>query len=209
MPIPPVPVDMFVEEEGEVVTHWTGMRCFCHGSDGQPDPNCLVHEPGGYLYREPHEIVGLITDISQRKELMALGVFMPGDCVFSPLTTDTVSEGDKIVFSWPLPHGNGDPIVRGDSTADTLTYSAVSSLYVGDEWGVKFHEGTDFRLVDRQIQWEWAGKPAGGTQPAEGTRYVAKYLGYLEWIAFVPPVTRISHGEDIGAKVILRKKHLL
>lgn len=209
MPLSPVPVDAFVDQEGEVVTHWIGMRCWCHGPDGQPDPNCTAHEPGGFLYREPHEISGLVTDISQRKELMALGVFLPGDCVFSPLTTDTVSEGDKIVFSWPLAHGAGDPQVRGAGAADVLTYAAVSALYVGDEWGQKYAEGTDFRFVGREIQWEWAGKPAAGLQPAEGTRYVAKYKGLIEWIAFVPPVERISHGEDLGSKVILRKKHLL
>lgn len=207
MPIPVDAVDSFVEDEGEEVRHLTGLRCFCHGADGQPDPNCKQHESGGWLYVDEKIIVGLVTGISQHRELMETGVFMPADCVFSPLTENTVSEGDKIIFTWPLPYGQGDPLVRGAGNSDNLYYAGVSNLFCIDEDKVIYKPELDFKLVDKTIVWKWAGKT--GVTPAEGTRYTIKYKAYIEWIAFVPPMERISHGEDIGSKVMLRKKHLM
>lgn len=209
MPIPVTAVNQFVEEEGERVRHLVGMRCWCHGPDGQPDPNCDAHESGGWLYTNERVITGLVTDISQRRELMETGVFMPGDCVFSPLSSDIVSEGDKIIFTWPLPYGQGDPLQRGIGAADHLYYDAVRSIYCQDENGTRYTEGTDFRFIGKTIEWTWAGKPLGGIKPATGIRYTVKYMAYIEWLVFVPPVERISHGADIGAKVMLRKKHLV
>lgn len=207
MPIPVPAIDSFTEEEGEEVRHLIGMRCFCHGADGQPDPNCSEHENGGWLYVNEEIIVGLVTDISQRRELMETGVFMPGDAVFSPTSDKTVSEGDKIIFTWPLPFGQGDVLTRGGSNSDHLYYEAVQSLYCIDEDKVRYAENVDFRLTGKQIEWVWEGK-VGGKKPTTNTRYAIKYTAYIEWIAFVPPVTRISAGVDMGSKVMLRKKHL-
>ena len=209
MPIPVPVIDQFTTEEGEEVRHLIGMRCWCHGPDGQPDPNCTQHEAGGWLYTNERTIVGLVTDISQRKELMETGAFMPGDCVFSPLSTDLVSEGDKIIFTWPLPYGQGDPLVRGFEAADRLYYTPVRAIFCMDENRNRYTEGIDFRFVGKTIEWSWTGKPASGTKPASGVRYTVKYMAYIEWLAFVPPVERISHGVDMGAKVMLRKKHLV
>lgn len=228
MPIPVPPIDLFVEEEGEQVRHLIGMRCFCHGADGQPDPNCTAHENGGWLYHNERTIVGLVTDISQRRELMETGVFMPGDAVFSPLTQDTVSEGDKIIFTWPLPYGQGDTIVRGTGATDRLYYEAVSSIYCVDEFKNVYKEGRDFVLGLKAILWLSGSTPddRAAFQPyaytelsyqtstralpmPAGRRYTIKYKAYIEWIAFVPPVERITHGDDLGSKVMLRKKHLM
>ena len=208
-PIPMVSVDNFVQEEGELVRHLIGIKCWCHGADGQPDPNCTEHEIGGWIYVDERKIVGLVTAISYHKEMMETGVFMPGDCVFSPLSDDKVSEGDKIIFTWPLPYGQGDPLVRGSSGSDTLYYEATKAIFCIDERKVRYREGLDFRLAGKSIEWDWNGKPDEGKKPAFGTRYTIKYQGYLEWIAFVPPITRISSGADMGEKVMLRMKHLV
>lgn len=207
MPLDPVRDDIFTEEEGELVRHFIGMRCWCVDGQGRPSPKCPEHEAGGYIYREESTIRGLVTDVRQSRELSELGLWLPGDCVFSPQSDVVVSEMDKVVFTWALPHGEGDPLVRGEGPAERLTYEAVSALYVGDEDKVKYVEGTDFRFNGREIEWDWIGKT--GTAPAAGKRYVAKYKGYLEWIAFLPPVERVSAGQRIGSKVMLRKKHLL
>ncbi len=209
MPIPISAVDQFVEEEGEEVRHLIGLRCFCHGADGQPDPNCTLHENGGWYYGDEKTIIGLVTDISQRRELMETGVFMPGDCVFSPLTQDMVSEGDKIIFTWPLPHGQGDPLLRGSAASDNLYYEAVKAIFCIDENRVIYKQDIDFRLSGKQIIWAWAGKTTPTKAPAAGVRYTIKYTAFIEWIAFVPPVERITHGDDLGSKVMLRKKHLV
>lgn len=207
MPIPIEAVDAFVTEEGEEVRHFIGMRCFCHGADGQPNPNCNEHENGGWIYNNEKTIVGLVTDITQRKELMETGAFMPGDAVFSPLTTDTVSEGDKIIFTWALPYGQGDVITRRATDTDTLYYEAVKSIFCIDEDKIVYAQGNDFRFDGKQIVWDWAGKT--GKKPLTGKRYTIKYTAFIEWIAFVPPVERITHGDDLGSKVMLRKKHLM
>jgi len=208
-PIPMVSVDRFVQDEGEQVRHLIGIKCWCHGADGQPDPNCTEHENGGWIYVDERKIVGLVTAISYHKEMMETGVFMPGDCVFSPLSDDKISEGDKIIFTWPLPYGQGDPLVRGSSARDTLYYEATKAIFCIDEQKVRYKEGLDFRLAGKSIEWDWNGKPDEGKKPAFGTRYTIKYQGYLEWIAFVPPITRISSGADMGEKVMLRMKHLV
>lgn len=208
-PIDVAAADRFTEGEGENVKHLVGMRCWCIGNDGQPDPNCDQHENGGWLYVDEQPITGTVTGINYHKDLMETGAFMPGDCVFSPTSDVTVSEMDKIIFTWPEVYGAGDPLRRGNGPADNLYYEAVKSVYCVDEHKVRYAEGTDFRFVGKTIEWVWTGKPTEGKKPAIGTRYTVKYRGYLEWIAFVPPVTRISRGEDMGNKVMLRKKHLL
>lgn len=189
--------------------HLIGMRCYCHGADGQPDPNCTDHENGGWLYVNEQRIIGLVTDISQRRELMETGAFFPGDAVFSPTSDCTISEGDKIIFTWPLAYGQGDAIERGSGATDRLYYEAVGALYCIDENKVFYVFGTDFQLSGKYIYWQWEGKSETAKAPRNGTRYSLKYTAYIEWIAFVPPVTRISAGVDMGNKVMLRKKHLI
>ena len=209
MPISISAIDRFVSEEGEDVRHFTGLKCFCHGPEGQPDPNCKEHEIGGWLYVNEQNIVGLVTDISQRRELMETGVFMPGDCVFSPLTPDTISEGDKIIFTWPLPYGQGDVITRSNVATDNLYYEAVRALFCIDENKVIYKQNVDFRLAGKLIEWEWPEKLDSALKPGYGTHYTIKYTAYIEWLVFVPPVERITHGDDLGSKVMLRKKHLV
>lgn len=208
MPIPVSATNRFVRNEGDRVQHYIGMRCPCHDEKGSPDPNCTMHELGGWFYPEAKNIVGLVTSIASHREWIEAGVTLPGDCVFSPLTQDTVSEGDKIVFTWPLPFGQGDPLQRSGSDGETLYYPAAKSIYCIDEDRVKYREGIDFKLADRKIYWQWTGKPMEGIAPTIGTKYTIKYMAYLEWIAMDPPTTRTSAGKDIGSKVLLRKKHV-
>jgi hypothetical protein len=201
-------VDAHVEREGEHVRLLIGMRCFCIGADGQPDPNCDQHENGGYLYVDEQPVTGLVTSVRYNKDLMEAGIFLPGDCVFSPTSDVTVSEMDKIIFTWPEVYGAGDPLVRGNGAGDNLLYEAVSALYCIDENKVRYVENTDFIFSGKKILWNWQGKPLEGKVPSFGDRYTVKYKAYLEWIAWLPPETRRSHGADMGCKVMLRKKHL-
>ena len=203
-------INTFVESEGEYVRHLKGMRCFCvANSKGQPEAGCKHCDGSGFIYRDENTIIGLVTAISHDKKMMDTGIFYPDDCIFSPLSTDTVSEMDKIIFSWPLPYGMGDPVVRGNDDSDDLFYEAVNGIYCTDENSVVYRENTDYRFKGKTIEWTWTGQPAGSVKPSTGTRYVIKYKAYIEWIAFIPPVTRTSHSEDLGDKVILRKLHLM
>jgi hypothetical protein len=206
-PIRGIEVDKFVREEGERVLHAIGMRCWCQGKDGQLDPNCQAHDVTGSVYDEPVPIVGLFTDLTQRKELAATGLFLRGDALFSPLTTATISEGDKITLLKPLPYGAGDARIRGAGDYDPLLYKAVSGIFCMDEDRVRYREGEDFKLNEKTIIWEWAGKV--GKAPSIGCKFTIKYRAFIDWIAFFPPMERFSHGEDIGSKVMLRKLHII
>lgn len=201
--------DRFTREEGELVRHLVGMRCWCQDQHGHPDPNCKEHELGGWLFRDERKIWGLVTEVRQHKELAQIGLWEPGDCVFSPQSHDVVSDGDKIIFTWPLPHGSGDVRLRGYQENDRLTYEAVRALWCEDEDKVRYMEGTDFYFDGKNMVWQWVGKPDAGKAPLRGKRYVVKYLAFLEWIVFMPPMERVSHGATIGARVGLRKKHLM
>jgi hypothetical protein len=207
MPILATEIDKFVREEGEWVLHSIGMRCWCTGRDGQKDPNCQACDVTGSVYSDSTRIRGLFTDIMQRKELASTGLFLPGDAIFSPLTGDTVSEGDKITLLEPMPHGKGDALFRTNLDFDRLLYNALSAIFCMDENRTRYEEGTDFRLQDKTIIWQWDGKT--GKTPSYGCRYTIKYRAYIDWIAFFPPMERFSHGKDMGSKVFLRKLHLV
>jgi hypothetical protein len=207
MPIHGAEVNRFVREEGELVLHATGMRCWCQGRDGQLDPNCNAHDVTGSVYDDPEKIVGLFTDLTQRKELVSTGLFLPGDALFSPQTGATVSEGDKITLLKPLPYGAGDARIRGNEAHDSLLYKAESAIFCMDEDRNRYKEGVDFKFSEKTILWDWAGKD--GDKPSLGKKYTVKYRAFIEWIAFFPPMERFSHGEDIGSKVMLRKLHLM
>lgn len=209
MPIQAQAIDNFVRQEGELVWHSIGMRCWCTGKDGQLRSDCKTHDITGSVYGERNEITGLFTDITQRKELASTGLFLPGDALFSPPSDVTISEGDKIVLQKPLPFGSGDALSRGAEKTDLLFYEAVSGIFCMDEMKAKYQEGVDYRFDGKQIEWHWTGKPAEGKSPAFGVRYTVKYRAYIDWIVFMPPMERFSHGADIGSKVALRKLHLL
>ena len=207
-PIQVSEINRFTREEGEKVKHLIGMRCFCIRPDGQPDPNCRQHENGGWLYKDEKIITGIVTGVNFHKDLMETGAFIPGDCVFSPQAGVVVSEMDKIIFTWPEVYGPGEAVIRSGEEGDTLYYQPVKALYCVDEDGIRYYQDKDFRFEGKRIVWTWDGKPADGTLPATGWRYTIKYMAYIEWIAFVPPVTRRSHSKDISNKVILRKRHI-
>lgn len=209
MPIPPVETDNFVQDEGESVRHLKAVLCPCQDETGRPDPNCKKHEAGGYQYLDERFLIGLITGIENNETLMKSGLFLPGDCIFSPLSDEKIGERDKIIFTWPLPY-LGEVNVRSDvDDFDTLFYSAQSVSLCLDEDDVRYVEGRDFYLDGKKIIWDWQAKESQGVAPAAGKRYSVRYMAYVEWLAFIPPATRISNGEDIGDKVFLRKRHLV
>ncbi len=210
MPIPVVDVDRHVLEEGEDVLHSVAVPCTCFDDNGHPDPNCKEHEIGGYIFLDERPIIGLVTGVVNKKELMASGMFLPSDCIFSPLSDEKIGESDKITFTWALPFGPGEALRRDKlEDFDRLIYAPVKGIVVYDENKARYKEGVDYRFVGKTIEWEWTEKPVEGVKPEGGLKYSIKYHAYMEWIAFYPPVTRISHGEDIGDKVFLRLKHLM
>lgn len=207
-PIRSSEVNGLVRREGEKIRHLVGLPCFCIDEHGNLSPSCREHDFSGHIYENERPIIALIGGMTNHKHLLEAGIALPSDCVCSPLTGDVVSVGDKVIFTWPEPFGEGEPLIRGAEDADRLIYEAVKAIYCVDEDRTYYKQGRDFRFVDKTIEWTWAGKPAEGKSPALGVKYSLKYSGYLEYIAFELPMERVSAGKDIGSKVLLRRLHL-
>lgn len=217
-----------INNRGEDLLHEIGLRCTCNLEDtmaGQinqthvPRRRTLVncHRCGGegYVFRDPRKIVAMITSISENRERLEGGWAEPGDCIMSVRPGYQITSGDLITFTWGQPISGGQVIVRGAGTAsenierttnlaaneDRLWYCATDAIWCEDEDGTVYEDG-NFKLDgSRIITWL-------GNQPAVGKKYTVKYNAYLEWIAFQPPNIRRDRNRDLGARVMLRKRHV-
>jgi len=212
----------FISDRGTEVVHEMGIACTCRPTASfntahSPKVYCPICGGYGFIYRNPRRVEGLLVGITQSRMLVMSGYAIPGDCLFSPhLKLDpAIGDFDRITFTHPQPLNEGQIIVRGEGTKgddrsyplglqtneDRLFYQAAKALHCEDEFGKVYKEGVDFELKGRVICWDDSSIPIN-------TRYVLKYEGYLEWIAFVGPFERRDRAEDLGQKVLLRKRHV-
>lgn len=212
----------FIEDRGTNVIHELGIACTCRTMDPfdqkiRLDLSCDKCEGFGFLYRKPQEINGLVTSVDQNRSLMVSGFATPGDCLFSPSPKDdhVVSDFDKITFTHEQPINDGQTIVRGAATRggsrvtytglepheDRLFYEATKALHCEDEHGTVYYQGSDFELKGRVVSWNT-------DKMLPDTRYTLKYMGHLEWIAYVGPFERRDRGDNLGQRVLLRKRHI-
>jgi len=221
-----------INNRGETLIHEIGMRCPCSNEDTHAGSilrkdvprrrktficsNCVGT---GYIYRDPKTIIAMITNISEDYARQEAGWAIPGDAIMSPLPEYTVSTGDLVTFTWAQPLDEGQVIVRGaanmsDNTArklnleeneDRLWYNAVSGIWcegLDNETTTVYRNNADFVLDGSKVI-KWIGN-----SPRKGSTYTLKYMAYLEWEAQVPPATRRDRDRDLGARVLLRKKHI-
>lgn len=218
--------DIF-ENRGTVVIHETAVKCTCQRDDAY---EAMVFEGkrryrrtecgqcGGdnWIYRRPREVKGLITGITQNRQLVEAGWMIPGDCVFSPPPSlaPAIGDFDKITFKHAQPVTDGQVVVRGSATRhenasrqtglkaneDRLYYIASRAIHCEDETGITYEEGQDFVFDGRKIVWNAHVPP--------GRAYTLKYEGFLEWLAFVPPMERRDGEASLGQRVLLRKLHV-
>ena len=196
-----------------------GIACTCRSGDrsepvvgGSGKFNCGNCE-NGIMYRNPRQIMGLISGIGYQRQLLETGFANPGDCVLSvsPNLKAPPADFDKITFTWPENTNDGQVIIRGAEgenshvslkpNEDRLHYKAAKSLHAEDEDGVVYYENSDFYFEGRKIVWNNA--------PAKNKRYSIKYMAYLEWIVFNSPMSRRDKDGSLGYRVILRKKHIV
>lgn len=215
--------EAFIRKHGEIVHYFQGMKCSCtliQDGTAYPDanranPNCKACFGLGWLWLDKGEIRGLVTNISQEKNLLQAGIASPGDLVFSPGLEYTLADNDKIQFTWPegIPY-EGELVVRGgtrstDINSDMLRYGLLD---IGDQDCIQtnpatgvityFKPNVDFTFNGHLVTWI-------GNTPARGSVYSIKYQANIEWIAFIPPQPRRERGTNLGQKVILKKKHLV
>lgn len=219
-----------INNRGESLIHEIGLRCTCNMEDtyagftehGAHVPrkrrliSCPVCDGSGYIYRQPRQIVGLITGVRRGKNQLEGGWALPGDSVLSVKPDVSISGGDLIVFTWGEPLPDGQVIYRGagslndnkmldtglEENEDRLWYNAESSIHCEDQDGNVYSSDGDFVLDSSKII-RWNGR-----QPQKGKVYTIKYNAYLEWIAFLPPDIRRDRDRDLGYRVGLRKRHV-
>jgi len=209
----------FIKRHGESVKYSQGMKCTCTLSQtgyvldpNRANPNCKACNGLGWVWLDKGKIIGMVTNISQHKELLQSGIASPGDLVFSPNIPQTLSDYDRIQLTWKegIPY-EGELITRSDtSDTDTANYSIldVSECITVDPvtGDVAYYvKDTDFTIEGRSITWD----VVGGSEPDPGTPYSIKYSALVDWIVFAPPQPRRERGTNLGQKVLLRKKHVV
>lgn len=213
LPLTPLPwlFNKLWESESYEVTYYQSAFCSCGSAanPGNANINCAVCHGFGWFYPfPPIKLKGLVSDVQMRKDLLDLGIAEPGDLLFSPLPGAAhLSDYDLILLPWKqgVP-SEGQLIVRGTGPTDEAYYRMdwVQGAWVTDPVTGKvtsYIPNEDFTWEGRTITWI-------GNQPTPGTTYSIQYSGLFEWIAFVSPQPRIAFGQDLGQRVILRKRHI-
>ncbi len=208
----------FIRKRGENVHLFRGMKCPCailpNGSS-LPDanrarPDCQACHGLGWLWLDGGVVQGLVTNISQEKELLMAGIVSMGDLVFSPQLGVNLSDYDKIQLTWVegIPY-EGELLIRGTTTTDTTLYTILQvepdgCITVDPSTGsvTTYQANLDFSFAGNVITWGLSSN-----QPSTGSVYSFKYAALIDWIAFVPPQPRRERGTSFGQKVILKKKH--
>ena len=148
--------DGIIANRGQVIVHEVGVSCTCRSGDIR-DPvlgasgsiDCKNCE-NGWLYRNPRQIMGLMSSISYQRQLSQEGFISPGDCVLSvsPNLDKPPTDFDRITFTWPEPLGDGQIIVRGASAErdsklapneDLLHYAGAQLIHCEDSNGTHLH----------------------------------------------------------------------
>jgi hypothetical protein len=215
----------FIRRHGEVVHYWSGLKCTCTSTNqmtgsnlpdaNRANPSCIACKGLGYVWIDGGEILGLVTGIEQHKDLVETGVAAPGDLIFSPDPTYTISDWDKVqLTTWTdgLPY-EGELITRSASGNTDYTMYGVMDVQqcisVNPTTGAitTYQPGVDFtynqQAPTNQITWQ------GTNIPPPGTVYSLKYSALIDWICFAPPQSRRERGTNLGQRVVLRKKHLV
>lgn len=207
----------FIRQHGEYVSYFRGMKCTCsipkagtnYADPNRGDPSCAACHGLGWIWIPAGQILGLVSNIKQEKELLQAGIASPGDLVFSPQIGTVLSDYDKIQLTWPegMPF-EGELITRSAEAIDNSYYGIMSMpvegcIVVDPTTGgiTNYTSGIDFVFDENTITW------LDGHGPAPGTVYSIKYQALIDWIVFAPPQPRRERGTDLGQLVILRKKH--
>lgn len=196
-----------------MVDHFVGHKCSCSATQdaSRADPNCRACKGTGFWYDAAKRIQGLVTGLSSQRMLLESGIAIPGDLIFSSemLSSDVITDYDKIVLSWDGAPHEGDLLKRGEDDTDFLIYSATdirSVTRTDPDTGIitTYVAGTDYSHTSGSDVITWLSP----TRPPTDAVYSVKYLAIFEWLCFQPPAQRYERGTPLGNRVLLRKKHM-
>lgn len=215
----------FIRKKGERVDWWIGMKCTCTSSilptgtnfpdANRPNPNCKACDGVGRVWTDKKQILGLVENINQHKDLLNAGIVTAGDFVFSPDLRYTLSDYDRIQLKWTqgIPY-EGELRTRGTGQTDKSMYGIMSVTKLSTFDPVSGVE-TEYKLSTDFTIDAITGNPTNvitwlqGKGPPANAVYSIKYQALMDWIAFIPPQPRRERGTNLGQRVILRKKHLV
>lgn len=222
-----------IQDRGDEVIHELALACpRCRKEDAvasfnERNPNeairirevnCTNCHGYGFVYRNAQKVKGLLTQINAgNRQLIDIGIALPGDCVFSPsLSYAGFQDMDRVTLCVTDVLHEGQTIQRGaahlsnarlrptdlDVTEDRLWYAGNGcAVWCEDENNVVYNADADFRIIDNKIRWI-------GKKPQNGVFYTIKYHYYPEWIVYASPLQRVDRGRELGVRVVLRKKHV-
>ncbi len=200
----------FLGTAGQLVSLYRAMQCPCSSDPSRAVNTCVLCGGLGRFYPDPPvQKTVIITRVEQdNPDLIATGLAVPGDLVMSEPMGDPypAEQYDLITPQWGGQPFDGQIITRGSGATDKLFYHAVSvdrCLSVNPATGAitSYTPGADFTFSGRTITWI--------NPPAAGVVYSVRYSALYNYVVFPPAFLRREGGTDIGAKVLLRKRHLV
>ena len=205
----------FVLRHAEAVRISRAHKCAC---GARPDANranvnCQACFGAGYLYDPPYVTRGAVIGIQAQRIMLETGVADLGDLLLSlsPFEPEQIRDWDKVeIVGWDDGElFSGEVLVRGGGPYDRLTYEPVvfhKAFTVFPSTGVitMYVEGTSFTLAGRNLTWV-PGQP----QPTYMQTYTADYSPRYEWVAFNPQVHRYEQAENLGQRVLLKRRHVV
>lgn len=208
----------FIRVHGEWLNYFQAVKCTCTilptgafmPDANRANPNCAACKGIGIVWISSGQILGLVQNVNQQKDLLQSGVAAPGDLVLSPDPKYTVSDYDKVNIAWVdgIPY-EGQLVRRAASgSTDTINYpitEIINCVQINSTTGVitTYTPLIDFTFSGNVITW------ISSNIPAAGSVYSIKYAAVVEWICFAPPQPRRERGTNLGQRIVMRKKHLV
>lgn len=226
-------LEALIQDRGDTVIWETGLACpRCRKEDAiasfnEKNPNeairirevnCPNCHGYGFIYRNATQVLGLLTQINAgNRQLIDIGLALPGDCVFSPsLAACELHDMDRVTLCVPDVLHEGQVIQRGaahlsnarlrptdlETTEDRLWYAGTGcAVWCEDANNEVYYADVDFQIIDNKVRWV-------GNTPRDGVFYTLKYYYYPEWIVYASPLSRVDRGRSLQQRVVLRKKHV-
>ncbi|MGB9660660.1 MAG: hypothetical protein ACPL5F_01410 [Moorellaceae bacterium] len=202
----------FFEAKSDIVNHYRSMLCPCGSDPSMALNTCALCGGMGRIYPGiPIQKRVILSRVEQSDpELVAQGLAIAGDLVMSEPIGDPVpaEEFDIIIPQWGGVPFAGQLVTRSSGSTDTLFYQAVTvdkCITVDPATGAitDYVPGVDFTWQDKTITW------LTSHAPPTGAVYSIRYTAIFEYVVFAPALLRRERGTDLGARVLLRKRHLV
>lgn len=202
----------YFEAKSDIVKQYRSILCPCGGNPAQSLNTCVLCGGTGRIYPDPPVIKKVILSRVEQSapELVAQGIAVAGDLIMSEPIGDNIpaEQFDIIIPQWGGMPFDGQIVQRGSGNIDNLYYQAVSidkCISVDSAAGTitNYIPNVDFTYSGNTITWLTSNRPATGSY------YSVRYTALFEYVVFEPALVRRERNTNIGARALLRKRHLV